>query len=495
MANKTGLHRFRKMSMYASADMLGGGVFQIIATYFLAYLTFVEEINPALAGIAIMIGKIWDGISDPLMGIIVEKTRTRFGSIRPYLLIGTLPVFLSYFMLWYSFGLQNEIAKTVYYTFSYVLFSTAYTVVIIPYEALLPKMVDSYNERTNYITMRMIFSGIACVVSTYLYEFIINRGSSGLSPELEGRFALMGIVLGLFFSLPVLVTFIGTREKAPISDRKPATFGQILFQYYDILRSGSYRKFFFMGIFSAFMSGMLLTGMSFFSLIILSQDKILGLSVITIIITIKGFTEIAFFPVNVFLMKKFSKQMPYITDIPLIILACIIGLFIPLRSCALPFIISISLLGMGMSCLGFVPMALLPDLSDIDELIFGTRREGLCAGLATLIRKISGGISIFVTGLILSAHGLKADRPDSVTQTAREMWGVKIIYAIIPIICCIIILIIVRSYRLNQNNHSMIKEIIAEKRLKGKVSLSEEQIKECEMVSGLPYEKLWISKS
>ena len=493
MTNESGMRKLRKMAAYSTADMLGGGVNQIIASYFLAYLTFVEGMNPAIAGACIMIGKIWDGISDPIMGVIVEKTHTRIGSIRPYFLIGVIPVFLSFFMLWYSFGISTEMGKAVYYTIAYILFSTAYTIVIIPYEALLPRMVDSYKERTNYISMRMIASGVACVLSTYIYEFIINRGSNGLDPSLKGKFAIMGIVLGLFFSLPLLITFFGTKERIRERNDSETSIASVFKNYLEILKSSSYRKYYLMHIFSAFLSSMVIIGMSFFSYIILSQDKVLGLTVITLVLTIKGATEIGFFPVNVVLMKKYNKHMPYKVDIPLIIGAAIIALFIPLNSSAAPFIASICLLGMGMSCLGFVPMTLLPDLTDVDELIFGKRREGLCAGLATLGKKVSNGLSIFLTGIILAAFGLSSDAPENAVQTLSTMWGVKIVYAVIPIVFAILILVVAMTYKVKQTNHDMIKSKIALKKLNGFVELTDAEKKECEAISGMAYEKLWIA--
>lgn len=496
MTNDTTMNKLKKMSAYSAADMFGGGAILIIQTYFLAYLTFVEGLNPAFAGLCIMIGRIWDGISDPIMGVIVEKTRTRFGSVRPYLLLGAVPVFITFFMLWYSFGINSLTAKVVYYTFAYVLFSTAYTIIIIPYDSLLPRMVDSYSERTNYISMRMIFSGVACVTSTYLFEFIINNnGNTSLSPDLKGNFALMGLILGMFYAIPILACFLGTKEQERPANLEKTPLIEVFKQYKDVLRSSSYRKFYIMTVSSAFMAGMIVTGTSFFSYIILSQDKIIGLSVITVILTIKGITEIGFFPVNVLMMKKYNKHMPYKVDIPFIILAGIIALFIPPNSSAIPFIISILFLGVGVSCLGFVPMVLLPDLTDIDELISGKRREGICSGLSTLGRKVASGVSMLITGIILAAFGLNADRPSDAIQTTSTMWGVKIVYSVIPIVFCVIILLIVMTYRINQKNHTMIKEKIREKRLNGFATLSEEEKRECERLSGIRYENLWIAKS
>lgn len=96
--------RLGEILSYGAADMLGGGVGQVISLYYLTFLTFVVGLNPALAGLVTGIGKVWDGISDPIMGVIVDRTKTKWGSCRPYFLLAIIPVFLSYFMLWYSWG-------------------------------------------------------------------------------------------------------------------------------------------------------------------------------------------------------------------------------------------------------------------------------------------------------------------------------------------------------------------------------------------------------
>jgi oligogalacturonide transporter len=193
-------------------------------------------------------------------------------------------------------------------------------------------------------------------------------------------------------------------------------------------------------------------------------------------------------------MKKFNKHMPYKTDIPLIIIACVIALFIPLGGSPIFFIISISLLGMGVSCLMFVPMTLQPDLTDVDELISGKRREGICSGLSTLGRKVSQGLAFWVSGAILSASGLSADTPENVVRTAQAMMGVKIIYSIIPIALSVLIIIVSYTYKINAANHTMIKEKIAIKRQKGYTEMSSDEIKECEKITGMNFDKLWIAK-
>ncbi|HRX43256.1 MAG TPA: MFS transporter, partial [Clostridia bacterium] len=105
---------------YASGDIYGGGAFLIVGLLFLVFLTKVEGLSGTWAGIIIFTGKAWDAVTDPLMGIISDRTRSKWGRRRPYFLIGSLLVFLSWTMLWSSFGIVSEAAKIVYYMFAFM---------------------------------------------------------------------------------------------------------------------------------------------------------------------------------------------------------------------------------------------------------------------------------------------------------------------------------------------------------------------------------------
>ena len=161
------------LSAYSFADMLGGGVGQVISLYYLSFLLYVAGLTPIMAGIVTGIGKIWDGIIDPFIGVIVDKTNHKIGRSKFWMLISVIPVFIFYFMLWYSFGITNINEKFIYYIFAYILWTTAFSLAIIPYESLLPRMVSGYNERTNYSSVRMIFSGIS-----WLYQLTCMNCSS-----------------------------------------------------------------------------------------------------------------------------------------------------------------------------------------------------------------------------------------------------------------------------------------------------------------------------
>ena len=96
---------------FGMGDIYGGGSMIIVGIYYLYFLTDVVGLSPALAGTVLLISKIWDAVNDPLMGVITDRTRTRYGRRRPFLLAGIAFIFLSYFMLWYPVSYQSEVAR------------------------------------------------------------------------------------------------------------------------------------------------------------------------------------------------------------------------------------------------------------------------------------------------------------------------------------------------------------------------------------------------
>ena len=126
---------------YNFASILFGGGSYIISLYFLSFLAEVEKLRPDQAGMVIAMAHIWDAVTDPVMGIITDRTRSKYGRHRRYLLWGFVPIAVSYFCLWTSFGISatgNTTATMLYYMLAYMLYNTALTLVTVPHVAMLP---------------------------------------------------------------------------------------------------------------------------------------------------------------------------------------------------------------------------------------------------------------------------------------------------------------------------------------------------------------------
>src|SRR5512138_213628 len=114
---------------YGLGDIYGGGSGVVISFYYLIFLTDVVRISPALAGTVILISKIYDSITDPFEGLLADRTRTKLGRRRPYLLAGIPLVFLSFFALFYPFNMDAEITRFFFVILSYLFFSTVVSLV------------------------------------------------------------------------------------------------------------------------------------------------------------------------------------------------------------------------------------------------------------------------------------------------------------------------------------------------------------------------------
>ena len=154
------LSLWRKIG-YGVGDIYGGGYAIILSFYYLIFLTDVIRLNPALAGTVILISKVYDAITDPLEGVISDRTRTKMGRRRPYLLAGIPLIFLSFFALFYPVDFAQETTRFVFVICTYLFFSTVVSIVMLNYNALQSELSLDYDERTSLSSFRIFTTSFA----------------------------------------------------------------------------------------------------------------------------------------------------------------------------------------------------------------------------------------------------------------------------------------------------------------------------------------------
>jgi len=195
--------------VYGSGDFGYSMTNSIIAAYFLLFLTDVVGMSPAVAGIAILIGRTWDYINDPLIGNISDRTKSRWGRRRPFLLFGAVPFAITFAMLWYKPAFTDQTALAIYFALAYVLYDAAQTFVFMPYFALTPDLTDDYDERTSLTSYRMVYNIIGGLVAFTLPLMFVKS----FSPGNANRVFSMGILFGILSAIPLFFIFLKTREK------------------------------------------------------------------------------------------------------------------------------------------------------------------------------------------------------------------------------------------------------------------------------------------
>ncbi len=493
------------MINYCYTNIFLGGAGYIISMYFSIFLTKVVGLDIRYAGFITMIAVVWDGINDPIMGIITDRTRSKYGRHRAYLKWGIPLVFVSYIMLWNSFGLDGEnhpYLTVAYFVFAYVLYKTAYTIITVPHTAMLPELAPEYNKRTQYTSVSYIFNSCGMIPSYIILLILLSifGFSDGLTRESKMPFLFAGILLATMYSVAIYSTFKLVKEPSSLDMKnEPLDLKAALNEYVLVFKNRSFRQYFSISFFWEMARSFYSTSYIYYVTFLANQYKFYP-----IFNTFAGIFESAAFPLNYALTMKHGKKKCGTIVTPFMILGLAIGLIVQASQPGTPkatYMLILMILGtvfypFGMSGIGFVCNNVFPDLTDVDELITGRRREGVVSTCNTMVKQVTGGINTFIVTLILGGFGLdtKSEATEFVEQSDSAILGIRLCVALIPMICALISYILLRRFEMTKDDHTMIRAAIATKHKYGSVTLTAEEKARCETLSGQKLENTWLGK-
>src|SRR5512135_988264 len=197
---------------YGLADLGFALITSAIQFFLLFYYTDVAGINPALAGTALLVGKLtWDALNDPLFGYWSDRTRSRFGRRRIYMLIGAVPLGIAACIM---FSLPKGLSGAAAFLavlLSFWLVDTFHTMTTTPYYALTPELTRDYNERASLTSIRMVFSVIGYILGAALTTILAGVfQDSGLN--LQQAWSATGAVFGVIAITTTLITTFSVKE-------------------------------------------------------------------------------------------------------------------------------------------------------------------------------------------------------------------------------------------------------------------------------------------
>ena len=206
---------------YGVADLGISLLTASIQFFLLFYYTDILGIDPGLAGTALLVGKLtWDAINDPVFGFLSDRTRSRWGRRKPYMLLGAIPFGLT---IWLLFSLPAGMTGATAFLAvlgSFLLVDTTQTLVSVPYYALSAELTYDYDERTSLISIRMIFTVVGYIMgaaaTTLLAGIFMNMGLAKTA-----AYSCTGAVFGVIAIITTLVTTLGVKE-TPNPDLVPA---------------------------------------------------------------------------------------------------------------------------------------------------------------------------------------------------------------------------------------------------------------------------------
>ena len=436
---------------YGVGDM-GVAMLTAITQFFLMiYYTDVALLDPAVVGSALMAGKLtWDAVNDPLFGYLSDRTKTRWGRRRPYLLFGAIPLALGTWLLFsIPKGLTGAGAFLVV-LFSFLIFDTIHTVISVNYSALTPELSQDYDERTSITTIREIFTVVGYILGAATTTIVAGLLMNSFHLSEHAAYSGMGLFFGLIAMTAVFVTAFGVKEKpdAVIPAKIPPMKAV----------SSTLKNKPFMWLMGCF----LLTNFSFTLLTTLLPYYLtyqLGMAdqMPIVMISMLGSIGLFLYPMKL-LTDRIGKGPAYAAGLGLAALACASTFFLPHSPTPLIYVVGV-VAGMGFSAQWVCPWSMLPDVVEYDELKTGQRQEGLYYGMWNFITKFTNAFGIAVAGWSLALFGYVAN----VEQTSHALLGIRLFFGPVSAIVILIALPLLIWYPITRKSH---QKLLAELEIK-----------------------------
>lgn len=460
---------------YGVGDIFGGGSGTLINFFYLVFLTDVVRIHPALAGTVILISKIYDAITDPFEGVLSDRTRTRLGRRRPYLIAGIFLVFLSFFAMFYPVQAQSQTTRFAFVLATYLFFSTVVSIVMLNYNALQAELSLDYNERTSLTSFRIFFSTVSSILCAVLPLEIVKA-----FPEVRSGWIAMAITFGLFFALPFIATVLVTRERPEFQKpSRPFHWKQAFVEPFQV-RTFVMVLFMYVTAFSAFdaVSSIVVYYIKTYLQRGAEVSFVLGTLLVAQVISL---------PVYLWLSRTTSKPRAYIVGATAFVTVMFFSFLITPGAPKFMLYVFAALVGFGAGGVVMMVYAIFPDIPDVDELRSGERREGIFSALTTFTRKVSSAIATFLVAQTLALAGYippieVGGKLIEQTQTPQFIFSLRLVFVFLPITLLSFGIFFATRFPLSFERHQRLKAILDQARLgkavdeKEKVELTKELI-------------------
>lgn len=469
----------REKLIFGSGDIFIGGSQVIMAFFYLRFLTDVVQITPALAGTVVLVSKIWDAVSDPVMGVLTDNTRTRWGRRKPWFVLAFFGIITSFVLLWYPMGFTDESAKFFYVLATYIYFSTVSTVCLVPYSSMSSEISTDYAERNNINGMRLFFSQLSSLLAAVLPLTIVDQFSD---PRMG--WLAMGIIFSVFYAIPWILMFFFTHERVPMGDTRSEFH---LRTFVRPFRVRSFRKLLLMYFLAYLSMDVVAAVFQYYMYYYLNRKDEADLVIGTMLIT-----QIILIPLVVTMANRVGKATVYRYSIALWLAgACLLALYQATWPDWSIYAVA-ALVGSGVVGCVVMPWSIFPDVADVGELCFGHRIAGSFSGVLTFSRKFSGAIGIFTVGIILELSGyrpplqeMQDGRYTEILQTQPDsvITALQLIVFLVPMALLVPAWLTARTYPLDRETHGRLRRYLEFQRGEVQTSnLSDDELRDMKRV-------------
>ena len=435
---------------YALGDTAANFIFQTMVMFQLAFYTDTFGITAAAAGTLLVVVRVWDAIFDPIMGVVADRTKTRWGKFRPWILWTAVPFGIMGFLAFVTPDFSSG-GKLVYAYCTYIVLMMVYSANNLPYSALSGVMTGDLGERTSLSSYRFVFAMIAQLIIQGLALPMVSyfgQGNSATGYQYTmAIFSTLAVVL--FF-----ITFATTRERI---QPDPAQRASVRQHYGDLMKNGPWLAMFALTLVlfvTLAMRGSVVFYYFRYYVNVPNYESLFGLfNVLGTASTIIGI----FFSKG--LAMRFGKRNVFIWGLAGTALFCALFVFLPPE--AIPFMFAAEMLRQFVY--GFtIPLlwAMMADVADYSEWKNNRRATGIIFSAIVFALKAGLGFGGAITGYVLSAYGYVPNA----AQSASALSGIVMTMSIYPALTFGLCIVCLSFYRINKQAEIQITSELTERR-------------------------------
>ncbi|KAM3105803.1 MFS transporter [Phormidesmis sp. 146-33] len=444
---------------YGAGDLGPAITANVLGVFLLIFFTNVAGLKPGMAGSILLISKVWDAINDPIIGVLSDRTRSRWGRRHPWMLFGAVPFGIFFFLQWVVPRFSNDPTANQWGLFWFyvaisIVFNSFYTAVNLPYTALTPELTQDYDERTSLNSYRFAFSISGSILSLILALgiFALFKGDS------SKQYLVLGAVCAVLSVLPLYWCVWGTRKRVAITERqRQEVTTEASLPYLEQLKIVfSNQPFLYViGIYLCSWLAVQNT-VSVIPYFVKNWMRLEDADFTKVVIAVQV-TALAMLFVWGGVSKRYGKKAVYFMGMAVWIIAQIGLFFLQPGQNLLLYVLAI-MAGFGVSTAYLIPWSMIPDVIELDELQTGQRREGIFYGFMVLLQKVALAIGLFIVGWVLQKSGFLetvSGQPDPI-QPDSALWAIRMLVGPAPLVVLLIGVGLAYLYPITKEVHAEI---------------------------------------
>ncbi|MDR1643738.1 MAG: MFS transporter [Clostridiales bacterium] len=417
----------RERHLFAAADIWGGGGQTIISVLYLVFLTNVLGVGAGLAGTSLLVVKIWDAVIDPVIGVIEDNTRTRWGRRRPYLMFGGAALIAAIAVLWLPARFDSSLAKALFIIATNIFYSTTASVLAIAYSSMSSEITGDFRLCNKVNLTRLLYSMASTAICTLLPTSLFGMLADGRL-SVGAFYSIVVFGFGSVFAIPIILAGIFCRERVPVGETKSKLeIGALVRPY----RLKAFRRLIALYITQTVTMDTVSSVIIYYGLHVVP-----GISSTVFLGTFLA-VQLLMFPVINKLINTVSKTKLFRFGLPLSIAGAIgVGIY-PSGGPAIGVYLLAGITALGFAGAMTLSWIMYPDIVDIGELVTGERNSGTYSAAMAFIRQVSSAFAIFAVGNILAVTGfVSSEAGESVVQPAGAILAIRLIIIFAFVILC-----------------------------------------------------------